>query len=132
MNGIKWRFACQRTHMLAGNIILPLDFRVVEERTGKIMMRPSAFLGYPKGEMTLARAPDGSLLAPARAIIVAVASPVEIVGILRGPPRYRDKKRQRTREIVLNAAGESATRRGEIHCQRRRRCWNAVLSDNCA
>jgi hypothetical protein len=32
--------------------------------------------------MTLARAPDGSLLAPARAFILAVASPVEI-GILR-------------------------------------------------
>jgi hypothetical protein len=121
--------------MLAGNIILPLDFRVVEERMGKIMMRPSAFLGYPKGEMTLARAPgfaatlaDGSVLAPARAFIAAVASLVEI-GILRGHLITKTKKGQR-REIVLDAA-ESAARRGEIRRRRRRR-WNAVLPDNCA
>ncbi len=83
---------------MAGNKILLLDFRVVEERTGKIMMRPSAFPGYPKGEMTLARVPgfaailaNGSVLAPSRAFIAAVASPVEI-GILRGHLNTETKK----------------------------------------
>jgi len=83
--------------------------------------------------MTLARAPgfaaslaDGSVLAPARAFIVAVASPVEI-GILRGHLITETKKGQR-REIMLDSA-ESAARRGEIRRRRRHR-WKTVLPDD--
>ena len=132
MNSIKWRFACQRTHMLAGNIILPLDFRVVEERTGKIMMRP---LRISRISQRRNDTSSGSRIHsnPGRWIstctskgIAAVASPVE-TGILRGHLITKTKKGQR-REIVLDAA-ESAAQRGEI-CRRRRCRWKTVLPDD--
>ena len=132
MNSIKWRFACQRTHMLAGNIILLLDFRVVEERTGKIMMRP---LRISRISQRRNDTSSGSRIHsnPGRWIstctskgIAAVASPVE-TGILRGHLITKTKKGQR-REIVLDAA-ESAAQRGEI-CRRCRCHWKTVLPDD--
>ena len=106
MNGIKWRFTCQWTDMLAGNIIL-LDFRVVEERTGKIMMRP---LRISRISQRRNDTSSGSRIRsnPGRWISTCISkqgiySRSHITGRNRHsqrPPNYRDKKRTKERDSV--------------------------------
>jgi hypothetical protein len=117
MNGIKWRFACQQTDMLAGNIIL-LDFRVVEERTGKIMMRPLRISRISQRRNDTC---SGSRICSKPGQWISTCTSKKGIYSSRGcitgknwhsqrPPNCQDKKGQRE-EIVLDAAESAAQRR---------------------